>query len=321
MHLSPDRSCFVATHSRVDLAPISELRSTRGQSIAVLEKADLDDLFAQGFRFPERFTVKAADGVTDLHGVLYKPSDFDAARRYPVIDDMYPGPQLIRTPKSFCVAPAASFETWPGAWISQSLAELGFIVINLDGRGTPLRSRAFHLASYGRLQDAGCLEDHLAALDQLARDRPFLDLSRFGAVGHSAGGYAATRALLAFPDRYKVAVASSPDQDLLCYLGYWAEKYQGLPIDERYASQANAALAAALRGKLLLIWGELDDNVNPYGSMRFINALVAADKDFDLLVLPGANHDLMNKPYVLRRKWDYFVRHLMGAAPPASTER
>ena len=321
IHLSPDRSCFVATHSRIDLAPISELRSTRGQSIAVLEKADLDDLFAQGFRFPERFTVKAADGVTDLHGVLYKPSDFDAARRYPVIDDMYPGPQLIRTPKSFCVAPAASFETWPGAWISQSLAELGFIVINLDGRGTPLRSRAFHLASYGRLQDAGCLEDHLTALDQLARDRPFLDLSRLGAVGHSAGGYAATRALLAFPDRYKVAVASSPDQDLLCYLGYWAEKYQGLPIDERYVSQANAALAAALRGKLLLIWGELDDNVNPYGNMRFIDALVAADKDFDLLVLPGANHDLMNKPYVLRRKWDYFVRHLMGAAPPAPTER
>ena len=118
-----------------------------------------------------------------------------------------------------------------------------------------------------------------------------------------------------------MAVASSPDQDLLCYLGYWAEKYQGLPIDGRYVSQANAGLAAALRGKLLLIWGELDDNVNPYGSMRFIDALVAADKDFDLLVLPGANHDLMNKPYVLRRKWDYFVRHLMGAAPPASTER
>jgi dipeptidyl-peptidase-4 len=321
IHLSPDRSCFVTTYSRVDLAPVSELRSTRGDRIALLEKADLDDLFAQGFRFPERFIVKAADGATDLHGVLYKPSDFDAARRYPVIDDMYPGPQLIRTPKSFCVAPAASFETWPGAWISQSLAELGFIVINLDGRGTPLRSRAFHLASYGRLQDAGCLEDHLAALDQLARDRPFLDLSRLGAVGHSAGGYAATRALLAFPDRYKVAVASSPDQDLLCYLGYWAEKYQGLPVDERYASQANAALAAALRGKLLLIWGELDDNVNPYGSMRFINALVAADKDFDLLVLPGANHDLMNKPYVLRRKWDYFVRHLMEAAPPAPTKR
>ena len=143
-HLSPDRSCFVATHSRVDLAPVSELRSTRRQSIAVLEKADLDDLFAQGFRFPERFTVKAADGVTDLHGVLYKPSDFDPARRYPVIDDMYPGPQLIRTPKSFCVSPSASFETWPGAWISQSLAELGLVVMNLDGRGTPLRSRAFH---------------------------------------------------------------------------------------------------------------------------------------------------------------------------------
>ena len=317
VHLSPDRTCFVTTYSRVDLAPVSELRSTRGEPIALLEKADLDDLFAQGFRFPERFTVKAADGVTDLHGVLYKPSDFDPARRYPVIDDMYPGPQLIRTPKSFCVSPAASFETWPGAWVSQSLAELGFIVINLDGRGTPLRSREFHLASYGRLQDAGCLEDHLAALDQLARDRPFLDLSRLGAVGHSAGGYAATRALLAFPDRYKVAVASSADQDLLCYLGYWAEKYQGLPIDARYAGQANAALAAALRGKLLLIWGELDDNVNPYGSMRFINALVAADKDFDLLILPGANHDLMNRPYVIRRKWDYFVRHLMGEAPPA----
>ena len=316
VHLSPDRSCFVTTYSRIDLAPVSELRSTRGEPIALLEKADLDDLFARGFRFPERFTAKAADGVTELHGVLYKPSDFDPARRYPVIDDMYPGPQLIRTPKSFCVSPSASFETWPGAWISQSLAELGFIVINLDGRGTPLRSRAFHLASYGRLQDAGCLEDHLAALDQLARDRPYLDLGRLGAVGHSAGGYAATRALLAFPDRYKVAVASSPDQDLLCYLGYWAEKYQGLPIDARYASQANAALATALSGKLLLIWGELDDNVNPYGSMRFVDALVTANKDFDLLILPGANHDLMNRPYVIRRKWDYFVRHLRGAAPP-----
>jgi dipeptidyl aminopeptidase/acylaminoacyl peptidase len=178
-----------------------------------------------------------------------------------------------------------------------------------------LRSRAFHLASYGRLQDAGYLEDHLAALDQLACDRSYLDLSRLGAVGHSAGGYAATRALLAFPDRYKVAVASSPDQDLLCYLGYWAEKYQGLPIDERYEGQSNAALATAPRGKLLLIWGELDDNVNPYGSWRFLNALIAADKDFDLLVLPGANHDLMNRPYVIRRKWDYLTRHLTGAGP------
>jgi dipeptidyl-peptidase 4 len=317
VHFSPDRSCFVATYSRVDLAPVSELRSTDGRLIAVLEKADLGDLFAQGFAFPEPFTVKAADGTTDLYGVLYKPSDFDPTRRYPVIDDLYPGPQLIRTPKSFCVSPAASFDTWPGAWVAQSLAELGFIVINLDGRGTPLRSRAFHLASYGRLEDAGCLEDHVAALAQLARDRPYLDLSRLGAVGHSAGGYAATRALLAYPEQYKVAVASSPDQDLLCYLGYWAEKYQGLPIDERYARQANAALAESLRGKLLLIHGELDDNVNPYGTLRFIDALVRADKDFDLLIVPGANHDLMNHPYVIRRKWDFLVTHLMGALPPA----
>src|SRR5262249_39490504 len=295
---------------------VSELRGADGQLIAELERADLVDFFAQGFTLPERFTVKAADGTTDLHGVLYKPSDFDPARRYPVIDDIYPGPQLIRTPKSFCLSPASAFETWPGAWISQSLAELGFIVLNLDGRGTPLRSRAFHLASYGRLGDAGCLEDHLAALDQLAADRPYLDLSRLGIVGHSAGGYAATRALLAHPERFKVAVASSPDQDLLCYLGYWAEKYQGLPIDGRYDSQANVRLPEALPGKLLLIHGELDDNVNPYATLRFVDALIAADKDFDLLIVPGANHDLLGNPYVIRRKWDYLVTHLMGALPP-----
>jgi len=289
-----------------------------GRLIAELEKADLADFFAEGFAFPERFTVKAADGTTDLHGVLYKPSNFDPARRYPVIDDLYPGPQLIRTPKSFCLNPSAAFETWPGQWVSQSLAELGFIVINLDGRGTPLRSRAFHLASYGRLEDAGCLEDHLAALDQLASERPYLDLGRLGAVGPSAGGYAATRALLAYPERYKVAVASSPDQDLLCYLGYWAEKYQGLPIDERYLHQANASMAQALSGKLLLIHGELDDNVNPYATLRFVDALIRADRDSDLLIVPGANHDLMNHPYVVHRKWDYFVTHLMAAVPPAA---
>ncbi|HKF63500.1 MAG TPA: DPP IV N-terminal domain-containing protein [Dongiaceae bacterium] len=315
IRMAPDRSCFVTTWSRVDLAPVSELRAADGRLIAQLEKADLADFFAEGFAFPERFTVKAADGTTDLHGVLYKPSNFDPAHRYPVIDDLYPGPQLIRTPKSFCLNPSAAFETWPGRWASQSLAELGFIVINLDGRGTPLRSRAFHLASYGRLEDAGCLEDHLAALDQLAGERPYLDLGRLGAVGHSAGGYAATRALLPYPERYKVAVASSPDQDLLCYLGYWAEKYQGLPIDERYLRQANSGLAQALRGKLLLIHGELDDNVNPYATLRFVDALIHADKDFDLLIVPGANHDLMNHPYVIRRKWDYFVTHLMGAVP------
>ena len=317
VHMAPDRSCFVTTWSRVDLAPVSELRAADGRLIAQLEAADLGDFFARGFTFPERFTVKAADGTTDLHGVLYKPSNFDPAHRYPVIDDLYPGPQLIRTPKSFCLNPSAAFETWPGQWESQSLAELGFIVINLDGRGTPLRSRAFHLASYGRLEDAGCLEDHLAALDQLAGERPYLDLGRLGAVGHSAGGYAATRALLAYPQRYKVVVASSPDQDLLCYLGYWAEKYQGLPIDERYLRQANTGLARALTGKLLLIHGELDDNVNPYATLRFVDALIRADKDFDLLIVPGANHDLMNHPYVVRRKWDYFVTHLMGALPPA----
>jgi dipeptidyl-peptidase-4 len=314
--LSPDRSCFLDTHSRIDCSPVSELRTSTGQLITVLENADLSGLFAEGFSFPERFTVKAADGETDLYGALYKPSDFDPGRCYPVIDDMYPGPQLIRTPKSFCVDPAASFDTWPGAWIAQSLAELGFIVVNVDGRGTPLRSRAFHLASYGRLQDAGCLDDHLAALTQLARDRPYMDLGRLGAVGHSGGGYAATRALLAYPNRYQVAVASSPNQDLLCYLGYWAEKYQGLPIDARYSDQANETLAEALQGRLLMIHGELDDNVNPYATVRFVDALIRADKDFDILIVPGANHDLLNHPYVIRRKWDYFVEHLMGKEPP-----
>lgn len=311
---------FVDTFSRMDLPPTSVLRAADGRLVRQLHKADISKLTATGWRAPERFVVKSGDGVTDLYGVIYRPSNFDPSKRYPVIDSVYPGPQIIVTPKSFSPAGRNRSQELP-------LAELGFIVINLDGKGTPLRSRAFREAAYGKLGYIGGMDDHLVAFKELAKRHPYMDLERVGIFGHSGGGYASARALLMYPDFYKVAVASNGNHDARAYWAAWGERYQGYPVDASYDAQSNVPLAGQLKGKLLLAAGAMDDNVNPSHTLVLANALIAANKDFDLLILPNRNHGMSDlgqgkeayeglDPYFVRRRWDYFVRHLMGVEPP-----
>ncbi|HUY99679.1 MAG TPA: prolyl oligopeptidase family serine peptidase, partial [Thermomicrobiaceae bacterium] len=324
--VSPSGRFFLDTHSRVDLPPVTVVRAADGAHVLTLEEADVAGLLARGWRFPERVRVTARDGVTPLYGMLIRPSGYDPARRYPLLDAIYPGPQTIRTPKGF--PDAAS-----GFWQDQALAELGFVVVTLDGRGTPYRWKAFHDAAYGeRFGEAGGLGDHVAGLRQLGERDGSLDLERVGIYGHSGGGYASTRALLSFPDFYRVAVSSAGNHDQRGYNASWGERWIGPYEAEVYALQDNIARAGQLQGKLLLVHGELDDNVHPSLTLRLVDALIAADKDFDLLIIPHTNHGLFDTrrglaaqerylsqghPYFVRKRWDYFVRHLLGAEPPA----
>lgn len=317
---SPDGRYFLDTYSRVDLPPVTVLRERAGAVRMAIAQADVTDLMATGWRYPERFRVKARDGSTDLHGIIIRPSHFDPTRTYPVLDSIYPGPQSIHVPQAF--APAQRDQAH-----AQALAELGFVVVMLDGMGTPLRSRAFREVSYRNLGDAGGLEDHVVALRALAREHRDLDLDRVGVYGHSAGGYAAARAILRFPDVYKVAVASAGNHDQRLYHAGWGERFQGYPVDAGYATAANASLAAGLQGHLLLAHGDSDDNVHVAHTLQLAEALIAANKDFDLLLLPNRGHGLADPrtgaagaqrmdTYFIRRRWDYFVRHLLGATPP-----
>jgi dipeptidyl-peptidase 4 len=302
---------FVDSYSQPHRPPVFVVRSADGRLISRLEQADITKLLAGGYTPPEPFQVLAADGKTFIYGTLFRPSNFDPARSYPVIDSMYPGPQGIRTQKGYTGAVFDVLE-------AQSLAELGFIVITIDGRGTSYRSKAFADHSYGALAKASDLDDHVAGLRELARRYPYLDLSRVGADGVSAGGYAAARALLTHPDFYKVAVAAEGGHDNRAYISVWGETYIG-PFDaSAYEAASNLPLVGNLRGKLLLMHGEMDDNVSPALTLKLVNALIAANKDFELLVLPNADHGAFTSRYFIRRKWDYFVRLLMGREPPAN---
>lgn len=311
---SPSGRHFVDTYGRVDLPPRTVVRSAAGALVCHLEEADIAEVAAEGWRFPERFRVKARDGVTDLFGVIYRPTHFDPGKRYPVIDDIYPGPQNSHAPKAFPTDDRSSFAFWH----PQALAELGFIVVIIDGFSTALRSKAFHDYAYGRMEDAGGLPDHITGLQQLAARFPEMDLSRVGIFGHSGGGFASTHAILAFPDFYKVAVSSAGNHDQRGYGATWGEKYQGPLQGDNYLAQANYRMASNLKGKLLLAWGDMDDNVHPALTIKLVDALIKAGKDFDLLVLPNRNHSYNSDPYFVRRRWDYFVRHLLGEEPPAA---
>lgn len=310
---SPSGRFFVDTFGRVDLPPRTVVRTATGVIACALEEADVAEVAAEGWRFPERFTVKARDGVTDLYGTMYRPTRFDPGRSYPVIDDIYPGPQTIHSPKVFPTDERSAFAFWH----PQALAELGFVVVQIDGLGTPLRSKAFHDYGYGRMEEAGGLPDHIAGLRQLAERHPYLDLSRVGIFGHSGGGFASTHAILAFPAFYKVAVSSAGNHDQRGYSATWGEKYQGPLKGDNYLPQANYRMAGNLKGKLLLACGDMDDNVHPALTLKVVDALIKAGKDFDLLVLPNRNHAYNADPYFVRRRWDYFVRHLLGQEPPA----
>ncbi|WP_188066192.1 S9 family peptidase [Brevibacillus brevis] len=310
---SPTMKYFVDTYSRVDFPPVTVLRSVDGSLIRELEYADVEMLLEMGYQFPERITVKARDGVTDLYGVMLRPFPFDSSRKYPVVDYIYGGPQIINTPKAFALDPGRNHDPLGGG---QSLAQLGFIVLILDGMGTPYRSKAFHDVSDRKLEEAGGLLDHVTAVRQLAERHQYVDVDRVGIWGSSGGGYASTRAILSFPDCYKVAVSACGNHDQRLYIAAWAERYQGLYDPVLYRDQDNARLAANLEGKLLLVSGDMDDNVHPSQTIRMADALVKADKDFDMLILPNRHHGFSMEPYFIRRKWDYFIRHLMRAEPP-----
>ncbi|MFD9734877.1 DPP IV N-terminal domain-containing protein [Umezawaea sp. NPDC059074] len=308
--VSPDGRCFLDSASTVDTPPVTTVRDWSGRVLVELERADVTGLVATGWTPPERFRVKAADGVTDLYGVLYRPRGFDPARRYPVVDTLYPGPQVNR------VAP--SFDPGGMGLDAEPLAALGFVVVALDGRGTPGRSKAFHDASFGHLADAGTLADHAAALRQLAETRPWLDLDRVGAFGHSGGGFATVRALLDLPELYRVGVALSGSHDPRFFNPGFVEAYDGADDPEAWARASTVDIADRLEGKLLLVHGEMDDQVHPQHTLRLADRLVAADKDFELLLVPGAEHTFIDcLSYVRKRCWDFLVRELMGAEPPA----
>lgn len=305
--VSPDGSYFVDSASTVDTPPVTTVRSWTGEVLVPLEQADISRLLATGWTAPERFRVKAADGETDIYGVLYKPHGFDPAGSYAVVDNVYPGPQVNRVEPCFD----------PGGMglDAEPLAALGFVVVAIDGRGTPGRSAAF---LEGELADAGGLVDHVAALHELAATRPWMDLGRVGVMGHSGGGFAAGRAVLAFPETFHAGVALSGSHDAR-YIGLgWAEGVDGAENHEAWKRASNVELADRLEGKLLLVHGELDDTVHPDHSLRLADALISAGKEFELVVVPGAEHLFLDRmAYVRTKAWDFLVRALMGVEPPA----
>lgn len=305
---SPSRDYFVDTYSRVDLPPVSVLRrASDGAVILELEGADASRLYATGWKAPEPFTALARDGRTPIYGLIWKPTNFDSTKRYPIVEQVYTGPHSFFVPKTF-----AAYRSQ-----AQAIAELGFITIMVDGLGTAGRSRAFHVHSYKSL-GAGTA-DHPGAIRQAASTRPYMDTSRVGIFGHSAGAYDAAHAMLVFPDFYKVGVASAGDHDARLDKAVWNAQWMGYDVGPHYAAQANATLASRLRGKLLIAHGDIDDNVPLANTMQFADALIRADVDFDMLIMPGQAHGLGGNRYFMRRRWDYFVKHLLGVEPPRFT--
>lgn len=303
---------FVDSYSQPDVPPITVLRDHSGKVTETVGKGDISRLVAGGWKPPTPFTVKARDGKTDLYGLMFKPTNFDPGRKYPMVNHIYPGPQGGSVgSRSFSVARGDA----------QSLAELGFIVIELDGLGNPLRSKSFH-DFYARDLGDNTLPDQVAGMKQLAERYPWIDLGRAGIYGHSGGGYAAADAMFRYPDFFKVGISESGNHDNREYEDDWAEKWMGLLTKNgdgasNYSDQANQLFAKNLKGHLLLAHGTMDDNVPPYNTLLVVDELIKANKDFDLLMLPNQRHGYGSASnYMTRRRWDYFVRYLLGAEPP-----
>jgi dipeptidyl aminopeptidase/acylaminoacyl peptidase len=300
---------FVDNASRVNGAPTSGLYDTLGTSLLPLETPDLTALMEVGFKFPEPFAVKADDGITDLYGVMYKPFDFDPARRYPIIAFVYPGPQTESVTKTF--NPRSN---------NIALAQFGFIVIEVGNRGGhPQRSKWYHNYGYGNLRDYG-LADKKAAIEQLARRHAFIDITRVGIWGHSGGGFMTAAAMLVYPDFFKVGWSESGNHENNVYNHSWSEKHHGVREVEKdgevafeYDIDRNSALAKNLKGRLMLITGDIDNNVHPANTYRLADALIKANKRFDMFVLPGVRHSFQPvSAYVNWLRGDYFARHLLG---------
>jgi len=309
--LSPSGRYFVDSYSRPDVTPVTVLRESDGKLLATIEKADNSRLRAAGWKPPQPITVKGRDGITDLYGLMFTPERLDPHQKYPIINHIYPGPQ------------GGSVGNWsfaPARGDTQALAELGFVVVEIEGMGNPLRSKKFHDFYYGNMGD-NTLPDQVAGMTQLAKRNPWIDLNRAGIYGHSGGGYAAADAMFRYPDFFKVGISEAGNHDNREYEDDWGERYQGLLTHNaggitNYDDQANQNIAKNLKGHLLLAHGTLDDNVPPYNTLLVVNELIKANKDFDLLLLPNRHHGFANEPYMVRRRWDYFVRYLLGAEPP-----
>ncbi|MBS1858452.1 MAG: DPP IV N-terminal domain-containing protein [Acidobacteria bacterium] len=313
--LSESGKYFTDSYSKPDVPPVAVLRDNNGKLIETLEKADISHLLAAGWKPPQPITVKARDGQTDLYGLLFKPTNLDPAKKYPIVNHIYPGPQTGSVGgRSFSAARGDC----------QALAELGFIVVEIDGMGTPWRSKKFHEAYYGDMGD-NTLPDQVAGMKELARRYPWIDLDRAGIYGHSGGGYATADAMFRYPDFFKVGISEAGNHDNREYEDDWGEKWQGLLKKNpdgttNYDNQANQLQAKNLKGKLLLAHGTMDNNVPPTNTLLVVDALIKANKDFDLIMLPNRNHGFGNEPYMVRRRWDYFVRNLLGAEPPEGYE-
>lgn len=302
---SEDGNYFVDNYSTVNHPTKTVLRLAKsGKIVAELTSADASEALAKGWQSPETFQLTAKDGKTTIYGAIWKPTNFDPTQSYPIIDHTYTGPHTQMFPKSF-----------DRAFMNQSLAELGFIVMMVDGLGTSGRSKEFHNYSYKNMGNN--LEDHVLAITYLGEKYPWIDTDRVGIFGHSAGGFDTGRAMLAFPDVYKVGVASSADHDFRMEKAWWPEMYQGWPVDSTYHEVSNITNAKNLKGKLLLVHGGIDENVNPSATFKLAEALVNADKEFDLLIFPSQRHGYQGKAnkYFTKKRWNYFVEHLKGETP------
>ncbi|RPD47702.1 S9 family peptidase [Hymenobacter sediminis] len=314
--LSPSGQYFIDTYSQPDKPGQTVLRAADGKLLSTLEKTDISRLTATGWKAPTSITVKAADGQTDLYGLMFTPTTLDASKKYPVIDYIYPGPQG---------GGVGSWSFSAGRSDHQALAELGFVVVVIEGSCNPLRSKSYHDACYGNMAE-NTLSDQITGIKQLAQKHPYMDVNRVGIWGHSGGGYATAAAMFRYPEFFKVGISESGNHENRNYEDDWAERYIGLLKTNpdgttNYDNQANAPFAKNLQGKLMLAHGLMDDNVPPYNTWLVVEALTRANKSYDLVVFPNARHGFgAYGPYMMRRRWDYFVQHLAGAEPPQNYE-
>lgn len=313
---SPNSKYFIDNYSQPNVPPVSVLRDMKGKLIETLEKADISRLLATGWKAPEPIKVKSADGQWDLYGLMFTPSKLDKNRKYPIINYIYPGPQ------SGSVG-SRSFSS--GRRDNQALAELGFIVVSIDGSCNPGRSKAFHDACYGDMS-SNTLPDQISGMEQLAQKHAYIDLDKVGIWGHSGGGFATASAMFKYPDFFDVGISESGNHDNRNYEDDWGERYNGLLVvdqegKDNYEMGANQMYAENLKGKLLLAHGGMDDNVPPYNTNLVIDALIKANKDFDMINFPNARHGYGSDSfYMMRRRWDYFVKNLLDVEPPKEYE-
>ena len=313
IQLSPSGAYLIDTFSKPDVPPVTALRDANGKLVMPLERADISRLLATGWKPPIPITMKAEDGTTDIYGLMFRPTNFDSTRKYPIINNVYPGPFNASVgARTFTAARSDR----------QALAELGFIVVTIDGLGTENRSKSFHDHYYGAMGRDNTLPSQVAGMKDLARRFAWIDIDRAGMYGHSGGGFATADAMFRYPDFVKVGISESGNHDQRNYEDDFGERYQGLLVrnadgTDNYAAEANQYVAKNLKGKLLLMTGTMDYNVPPDNTWLVVDALIKANKDFDLLVIPNADHAYgAASNYVMRRRWDYFVRYLLGAEAP-----